>query len=129
MRIFIDSDVIISSLISNAGASAQLINTSKKIVKIISNLSQKEIEIVKIRLKIAKPVPKTEIIVVKKFLKYSIYSTDVNDAHIIAGAHQAKVAFLITYNLKHYKIERIKQDLNIIIMTPGVFLQYLRSQE
>lgn len=37
------------------------------------------------------------------------------------------VRFLITYNLSDYKIERIKDELGIIIITPGQLLQYLRS--
>lgn len=126
MKVFVDSDVVISSLISNTGASAQLLKTNNNIAKIISNLSKKELKIVMTRLKIDKPLPKLKIVIIDNFEKYSAYSTDPNDAHIVAGAHQAKVNFLITYNLKHYRVERIKQDLNIIVMTPGIFLQYLR---
>ncbi|TSC86082.1 MAG: Uncharacterized protein G01um101416_732 [Microgenomates group bacterium Gr01-1014_16] len=126
MKVFVDSDVVISSLISDTGASAQLLKTNNEIKKIISNLSQKELEIVKARLKIDRPLPKLETIIISNIKKYSIYSTDPNDAHIVAGAHQAKARFLITYNLKHYRIEKIKQDMNIIVMTPGTFLQYLR---
>lgn len=126
MRVFIDSDVIISSLISNIGAAAQLLNTGDNITKIISNLSQKELKIVMSRLKISKSLPKLKVLTIKNVKKYSIYSIDPNDAHIIAGADQVNAKFLITYNLKHYKIDKIKQDLGIIIMTPGIFLQYLR---
>ncbi len=126
MKIFIDSDVVISSLISNTGASAQLLNTRNNITKMLSNLSQKELRIVMARLKIDGPLPKTEIITVNSVKKYAIYSLDPNDAHIVAGADQSGARFLITYNLKHYKIDKIKQDLDIIIMTPGTFLQYLR---
>ena len=126
MKVFVDSDVVISSLISDTGASAQLLKTNNDIVKVISNLSIKELKIVMTRLKIDKPLPKLKIIIIDNFKKYSVYSTDPNDAHIVAGAHQVKVKFLITYNLKHYKIEKIKRNLNIIVMTPGIFLQYLR---
>lgn len=126
MKVFVDSDVVISSLISNTGASAQLLKTNNDIIKIISNLSKKELKIVMTRLKMDKPLPKLKIVIIHNFKKYSVYSTDPNDAHIVAGAHQAKVNFLITYNLRHYRVERIKQDLNIIVMTPGIFLQYLR---
>ena len=126
MKVFIDSDVVISSLISNTGAAAQLLNTDSNLVKIISNFSQKELKIVMARIKIDKPLPLLEIINIKNIKKYSVYSTDPFDAHIVAGADQSKSRFLITYNLKHYKIDKIKQDLNIIVMTPGTFLQYLR---
>lgn len=53
-------------------------------------------------------------------------SLKLDDAHIIAGTKKAK--FLITYNLRHFKIDKIKADLGIIILTPADFLQYLRSQ-
>ncbi len=126
MIVFIDSDVVISSLISNTGASAQLLNTRNNITKIFSTLSQKELKIVMARLKIDRPMPKMEIVTINNVKKYSIYSLDPNDAHIVAGADQSGARYLITYILKHYKIDKIKQDLDIIIMTPGTFLQYLR---
>lgn len=126
MKIFVDSDVVISSLISNTGAAYQLLNSNNDLIKIISNLSQKELKIVMARLKIDKPMPILEIINIKNIKKYPVYSTGPNDSHIVAGADQSKSRFLITYNLKHYKIDKIKQDLDIIVMTPGTFLQYLR---
>ena len=55
------------------------------------------------------------------------HSRDPNDAHIIAGAVKAKAQFLLTYNLKDYKIDKIKKDFGIIVTTPAKFLQYLRS--
>ncbi len=61
--------------------------------------------------------------------KFGDYTSDINDAHIVVGAKKARTRFLISYNLKHYKIEKIKQDLNIIIVTPAKLLQYLRSLE
>lgn len=127
MKMFVDSDVVISSLISDKGAAYQLLNLNdNNLIRIISNLSQKELKIVMSRLNIDKPLPKLEIINIKDIKKYSAYSLDPNDAHIIAGADQSKSRFLITYNLRHYKIDKIKQDLDIIVTTPGTFLQYLR---
>lgn len=126
MKIFVDSDVVISSLLSNTGAAYQLLNTDNDVMKIISNLSQKELKIVMTRLNIDKPLPILEIVNIEDFRKYAVYSNDPFDTHIVAAADQAKAKFLITYNLKHYKIDKIKQDLDIIVMTPGTFLQYLR---
>ncbi len=129
MKVFVDSDVIISSLISNSGAASELINNHPEVIKIISDFSQKELEIVKSRLKIVKATPPLDLIKIIGVKNYSIYSTDPNDAHIVTGADQAQVKFLITYNLKHYKIDKIKRELNIIVMTPGMFLQYLRLSD
>lgn len=128
MKVFVDSDVVISSLISSTGASFQLINQCPEVVKIVSDFSLKELGIVMGRLKINKRLPTFELVTVKGVEKYKTYSLDPNDAHIVAGAHQSGVGFLITYNLRHYKTDKIKQDLNIITMTPGTFLQYLRSR-
>ena len=55
------------------------------------------------------------------------FTRDMNDAHIVLGASKAKVKFLVTYNLKHYRIEKIREDLRIIVLPPAFLLQYLRS--
>jgi predicted nucleic acid-binding protein len=45
MRVFIDSDVVISSLLSSTGAAYFLLNQSE-IEPVISSISQKELQIV-----------------------------------------------------------------------------------
>jgi len=60
--------------------------------------------------------------------KYDMYVLDRNDAHIVAGAHGAHTKYLISYNLKHFKKDKIKDKLDILIVSPALFLQYLRSQ-
>ena len=137
MRIFVDSDVIISSFLSHSGAAYFLLNTSS-IQLFISSLSKKELETVVERLGIRSDMLTTliknnlEVIILSESLpkiKESLkqYVLDENDAHILAGARAAKAKFLITYNVKDFKIDKIKKDLSILILTPGNFLQYLRS--
>lgn len=137
MRIFVDSDVIISSFISRSGAAYFLLGTTSAQF-FISSLSKKELETVVKRLGIERAMlttliennlkvtmllePVTEI---KESFKQ--YVLDENDAHILAGAKAAKADFLITYNVKDFKIDKIKKDLGILTLTPGNFLQYLRS--
>lgn len=82
----------------------------------ISKLIKEKLKIVQIRKK-SKHLKKT----------FGDYVIDLNDAHIIAGANKAKVRFLISYNTKHFQIDKIKQNFNIIVTTPANFLQYLRS--
>lgn len=135
-KTFVDSDVVISSLISSTGAAYILVN-SKDLSLVISNLSFQELKIVAKRLGIAED--KLNILIKKFNLtrlketseklkeKYGHYVLDPNDAHIVAGAHKAKVKFLISYNIKHFKEDKIKQDFNIIVTTPANLLQYLRS--
>ncbi len=138
MKIFIDSDVIISSLLSPSGAAYMIINHPyKQVDSYISNFSLKEIKIVAKELKINQKkidslLKKIKTInlelnnqIIKK--KYHQYTNDINDAHIVAAAHQIKARFLVSYNLKDYFINRIKKDLEIIVLSPGFMLQYLRS--
>jgi len=140
LSVFVDSDVVISSLISSSGAAYFLLKKKIKNLKFfISNISQKELKIVSRRLEI-KPdnlerLVKNRFKIVKlketnKNLKekYADYVLDPNDAHIIAGAVKSKAKFLLTYNWRHFKREKVKNDFNIIILTPALFLQYLRSK-
>ena len=137
--IFVDSDVVISSLLSSKGAAYLLIHHTTDIKLFISTLSQKELEIVATRQDIL--LNELKLLLERRFnlldlkhttmdearKEYKDYVTDNNDAHIVVGAKEAKARFLITYNIKDFKIEKIKQDFNIIVMTPGQFMQYLRS--
>ena len=127
-KIFLDSDVIISSLISNLGASYQLINNVSSIC-FISDASYKELLSVvkKLDLKDNKlknlVKEKLRIIKLQKDKKgaikdYKNFVKDLNDTHIVAGAVESKVNFLITFNLRDFEINRIKEKYNIKIMTP-----------
>lgn len=130
-KVFIDSDVIISSLISQKGAAHLLIN-EVDIQKSISNTSQKELEIVVDRLNLDKNRldnlldEKFKVVAIKP-KKTNKYVFDINDSHIVEGAMASKSRYLLTYNTKHYKADKIKKDLEIIIMRPAEFLQFLRS--
>ena len=136
-RVFVDSDVIISSFLSKTGA-AYLLTHSKLVAPIVSQYSMQEIKKVCTRLKISMKHTNSAFknyrqIIIPTDLKiirtqYKKYTLDENDAHIIAGSVVAKVTFLVTYNLKHYKTEKIKRDFGITILTPAVFLQYTRSK-
>lgn len=134
-KVFIDSDVVISSLLSKKGASFLVLNNNS-ITPIISDVIQSEIEEVGRRLKIkldgyeslggikVVKMNKAEQRVVDEFAGYVF---DQEDSHVVCGAKRSKSKFLLTHNIKHYNVEKIKRDLNILVMKPGVFLQYLRS--
>lgn len=137
-RIFLDSDVVISSLISSSGAAYLLINQVENLKLHISNFSLKELEVVTDRLRIERNQlmqvinGRCKTINLKESnkklkKKYTSYVLDINDAHIVAGSKAAGVRFLVSYNLKHYKLDRIKTDFGIIVLTPAQLLQYLRS--
>jgi predicted nucleic acid-binding protein len=138
MRIFVDSDVVISSLLSSSGASYFLLNQSQ-ITPIISTVSLSELRIVVQRLGI--PLEKLETFIKEHFevfkltskiedikIKYEKCVTDINDAHIVAGARESGAKYLISYNLKHFKTDTIKDKYDVLLLTPALFLQYMRSQ-
>lgn len=137
LRVFIDSDIVISSLISPTGAAYILVNQTK-VKKFVSNISVKELKLVVTKLKL-KPEQltrsiKNNLTMIKLRLglslikiKYGKYVTDINDSHVVAGAKEAKTNFIVTYNIKHFQKDLIKKDLRIIIMRPGEFLQFHRN--
>lgn len=139
LKVFVDSDVVISSLISSSGAAFLLLNEIDGLDLFISNISNQELEEIVNRLHLSQE--KLEKLISKRFIssqlknsiaeikeEFSKYVLDVDDAHIVAGAKDANVQFLISYNTKHVKADKLKEDFNIILTTPANLLQYLRSQ-
>jgi predicted nucleic acid-binding protein len=100
-RVFVDSDVIISSLISTRGAAYILLNETKGVELYLSNFSILELERVTKRLDI-NPEKLTELVntrltpikitqsletVEEQFANYVL---DPDDAHIVTGATEAR---------------------------------------
>lgn len=138
LKVFIDLDVIISSLLSSSGAAYFLLHNTDAIKPCISNLSLQEIRVVVERLSIDSKrlasllecnIEVVQLQYTKETVKtaYGHYVLDENDAHIVAGAKEAKAKFLVSYNTKDFKVEKIKQDFAVLLITPGHLLQYLRS--
>lgn len=137
IKVFIDSDVFISSVISQTGAANLLINKTN--VKLfVSNISIDEIRKVSLRLRLKNSPVKnllekrfSKIIIQESLprikLKYKKYVKDADDAHIVAGAEKGNVRFLISYNIRDFYVEKIKNDFGVLVMPPALFLQYLRS--
>lgn len=137
-KVFVDSDVIISSLISSSGAAYFLLNQAHGLKFFISNISQNELLEVAKELKLDQA--KLKNLLRKRFEKVPIkeklaeiklscceYTIDPGDAHIIAGAKESKANFLVSFNVRHFKTDKIKKDFNIAVITPANLLQYLRS--
>ena len=138
IRVFVDSDVVISSLISPSGAAYKLLHNTKEVELYVSSFSTLELEIVVNRLQL--DTEKLQKVMSTRFASIEInqsykkvqeqfarYVRDIDDAHIVAGAKEAKVTFLVSYNIRHFESEKLRQDFQIIVFTPGLFLQYLRS--
>ncbi len=137
-KVFVDTDVVISSIISSTGAAFHLLNQTHNLKLFLSNISVIEAEKVAERLGLSNEKLKNlskqrfSIIKLEENLEeirnlFTGYVLDIDDAHIIAGAKKAESQFLISYNTKHFKADQIKTDFNIILSTPANFLQYLRS--
>lgn len=137
-KVFVDTDVIISSSLSKKGAAFQLLNNTH-VKKYVSNLSHEEARRTAKKLRIdpdkvqrqlklcAKVSIKEKLPAIKK--RFGEYVNDITDSHVVAGAVESKSQFLVSYNVKDFKIELIKRELDIIVLTPGTFLQYLRSRK
>lgn len=138
LKVFVDTDVFISSLISEKGAAYLLLNETKNIKLVVSDLSVSEIDKVAKRLKLNPEKARDlidrmfSLVQIKESAKklkevFGRYVLDEGDIHIVAGAKKAKARFLITYNIKHFKEDKLKKDFDIILVTPASLLQYLRS--
>ncbi len=139
MKIVLDSDVIIAGLISDKGASnfiledllgksnLSIYTSSQQIKEINKVLKRKELrwkEQKKLWKKFQKETGKKKIGDLKSLYPYVL---DKNDAHILAVAVISKASFLLTYNLKDYFTERIKEDFEIFVVNPGYFIQFYRE--
>jgi len=136
-KVFVDSDVVVSSLLSKKGAADLLLNEHQQRF-IISNVSKKELEKVVDRLRIDRGKLQNLIQERLKTIKiatdlariksdFQEYTRDINDTHILAGAAKAKARFLLTYNIKDFDRQKISKDLGFTVLTPAQYLQYLRS--
>lgn len=136
--VFVDSDVVISSLLSPVGA-AYFLLTQSEIKPVISSTSLAELREVVNRLGL--DTLKLESLIQEGFevhnitkplndmkQEYGKFVTDIHDAHIVAGAHISDSKYLLTHNLKHFKTDKINDELDLLILTPGWFLQFLRSR-
>ncbi|OGK11257.1 putative toxin-antitoxin system toxin component, PIN family [Candidatus Roizmanbacteria bacterium RIFCSPLOWO2_01_FULL_37_12] len=141
INVVFDSDVIISALISKNGAGFYLLNqTRTKDCKYIINTSDQQKQELsevnsdlkttyKLNLDFYEKV--NSIFKLNKFnkinKKFLEYVKDLEDAHLVQTSYMSKSMFLVTYNLKHYFIDKIAKDLSIKVVKPSHFITYLRS--
>jgi len=128
VKVFVDSDIVISSQLSNIGAAYFLLNKTN-LSLFVSNLSLVELQRVATRHKINNAqmlafIKKrfSHVNLTEEFKEiesqFNSYANDPNDIHVIAGAVRANVNFLLTYNLKDYKIDKIKMPDNGLLLEP-----------
>ena len=132
LRVFVDSDVIISSLISKTGA-AYLLMHDTRLSRFVSDVSVAELMRVASELKLSRAELRSRLklqcaeVLLGVNRGMNKYTRDANDSHIVAGAKMAKAQFLVTYNTKHFQVEKIQDELGITVLPPAFLLQYLRS--
>ncbi len=137
IKIFIDSSVIISALISTEGASRQVLMLceattldgiiSDKVVeeiKRVTKLKFPEMEVIldeilnRAKFKIIDKVPAA----ISK--KAQAWISDPNDVPILAAAKFAEVDVLLTLDIRHFIRDlNVSKKSGLKIMTPGEFLQ------
>lgn len=135
-RVFVDSDVVLSALISSKGASYFLLNEAQ-LGLFISNISLRELgrglEKLQLNKKNFTNLIESRLNLVqlkdldKVKLEFRDYVFDTDDAHIVAGARKANAKLILSYNIKDFNIPKLKERLKITVETPAQFLQYLRS--
>ena len=119
IKVFVDSDVIISSLISNRGAAFILLHDQPQLSLIFSATQPEELNRVAKRLKLNLNKLNQLINLKLKMAKSKkLHFTgaeklviDPDDRHIAAGLIASKPRFFISYNLKHFRTEKIKTEL------------------
>ena len=134
VKVFVDTNLLVSALISQKGASYEIVQNSN-IVKIISPTVSKELTEVskKFRFRnkdvetILKHLSLKKVSLKKEKLEeiYSRYVIDPKDTHVLSSAKESKTKFLLTYNIKHFRVEKINNDFGIIVIKPEInFFQF-----
>lgn len=136
IKVFVDSDVVIASVLSKTGAGYQLLE-KKTVDRWISELSEKEMRkvvrrkgfderVLNVNLEKMKVLSLTEDEVERADMGGLV--RDARDVHVVVGAVECGAEFLLTYNLSDFRVGRIKDELGIMCMKPGYFLQFLRGR-
>lgn len=56
-----------------------------------------------------------------------LHLADASDVAHVTAAHLAGAAYLVTFNLRHYRCEPIARELGIRVLVPGDLLKTLRD--
>lgn len=137
MKLFLDTNVLFSALMSESGAAFELFRLAAKGTIELVTSDQCLIELKRIEEKMKFKMPfqdflKTHSLSIvtlklKDSDRYQPYVFDTNDAHVAQGADQSKAEFLVTFNTKDFKRDLLFQDFQLRVLTQGYFLQWLRG--
>lgn len=141
--LFIDTSVLIAAVLGQFGASRYIFRLAEKgLIKII--LTEKVLKEAKRNLLAKYNQERLEEMITllaghkesimpdaieRKELEFLDLINDPDDIHILTGAKNYKVDYLITLDRKHFFTKKLKQaHLSFKIMLPGEFLKFLRSK-
>lgn len=144
LKVFLDTSVLITSILNNEGASRIIIDLGKKdLIKLFltpkvvqearNNLlkkynKDKVLDLYRVISNLKKdihPSPKTH-----DENKYINLIDDPKDCHILASAEKYQVGYLLTFDRRHFFTDKIKNaQLSFKIMLPGDFLKIFRNKK
>lgn len=136
--VFLDTSVILSGLASSTGGSAKLLQLGfKKSIKLVvtDKLVQEAAKhLVKLKIhpsKLEAIIKKRQVFLKKTpaqaiIKKFSLVTSDPNDAHVLAGAVVCSAHALVSLDKKHIITPKVKRSLKPIkILTPKQFWHWL----
>lgn len=137
IKIFLDSSVIISALISAEGASRQVLTLCEAVIakgiisnKVIEEINRViEVKLPEIQADFDELMGRSKFEIIKKIppdllRKAEGWISDLNDAPILAAAKLADADVLLTLDIRHFiRDPGVSKKSGLKIMTPGEFLQ------
>lgn len=139
-RIYFDADALITGAYSPTGGAGALLLAAEKGL-IIAIVSPQVLEETRRNLtkKLPQALPELENLLVRvpfervgqpsdEGRRACLHLADAKDAAHVAAAHQARAAYLVTFNLKDYHQEQIRGKVGITVLKPGDLLAELRAQ-
>lgn len=141
--LFLDTSVVIAAVFSRNGGSRAIFDLAREgwLQPVITKTG-----VLEAYKKIQRTYGQSELIVLQNLLtdfqsdikpspapadleKYNHLIDDQDDRHILAGAVNHKVEYLITLDKKHFFTEKLaKANLGFSICTPGMFLSEFREK-
>lgn len=132
--IFLDANIIFSASYTDKGTSFYLVTLSDKYIQVTTssqcleeaqyhffkrynnNISKELLLNVKIDQTFDNELE-------KEFLKFV---NDDNDAHVLVSAYYAKAKYLVTGNLKDFKVNEIYEHFRISVLSPADMIMIVR---
>jgi len=137
-KVFLDSNVLLSGLVSDTGAARRILDLAEVgfIQLVLSNLVIVEVDhnlqehgfddlLPLLRQYLLHLKPLTQPDPAKKEVLKAAKITSLKDAPILAAAIEAQADYLLTFNERHFRTPAVLKQVSFAIMTPAEFLASL----